>query len=60
MYAYIGDVASKIMSTLCKDPSCQYRFILTVHWISFGEAVLLDPKRLISSFVSFIQKICNF
>ena len=37
-----GDVASKWMSILCKDPSCQNLFILRVHWINCGLAALLD------------------
>ena len=36
-----GVVASKLICILCTDPSWQNRFILTVHWISCGEAALL-------------------
>ena len=41
-FTFRGDLASKWMRILCTDPSCQNRFILTVHLISCGEAVLLD------------------
>ena len=37
-----GDVASKRMCILCTDPSCQDLFILTIHWSSCDEAVLVD------------------
>ena len=34
------------MCILCTDPSCQNWFILTVHWISSCEAVLLDQSKV--------------
>ena len=40
-----GDVASKWKYILCTDPSCQNRFILTVHWINCVKLFCLTNRK---------------
>ena len=39
------DLASKWMCILCTDPSCQNRFILTVHWINCVKLFCLTNRK---------------